>query len=109
MQQRAALAHALINIPDLLLMDEPFSALDHHLRHQLQNRIRTAIEQGIAVLLVSHDHEETLRLATSIIRLDGTPAKISHRLDLPTPYHERDHAYIENHQHHPIFSDIKAE
>lgn len=108
MQQRVALARALIHRPDLLLMDEPFSALDYHLRQQLQNRIRIAIEQGLAVLLVSHDHEETLRLATTILRLDGNPAQITHRLDLPTPYTDRDQHYINTHRHHPIFSNIEA-
>ena len=66
-QQRAALARILVNGPEFILLDEPFSALDSHLRFQLEGEIRRVARQfGKTVLLVSHDREEAFRLAKQI-------------------------------------------
>ena len=66
-QQRTALARILVNGPELILLDEPFSALDSHLRFQLEGEIRRVVRQfGKTVLLVSHDREEAFRLARQI-------------------------------------------
>ena len=72
-QQRVALARILVNEPDVLLLDEPFSALDSHLRFQLENEVRNAIRRfGKTVLLVSHNRDEVFRLSDSIaIMHDG--------------------------------------
>lgn len=61
--QRAALARILVSRPRLLMLDEPFSALDAHLREQLQLELRdTLAEYGGAVLLVTHSRDEAYRL-----------------------------------------------
>ena len=66
-QQRAALARILVNEPNALLLDEPFSALDSHLRFQMEQEVRDVI-RGFrkTVLLVSHDRDEVFRLSDSI-------------------------------------------
>ena len=66
-QQRTALARILVSNPRILLLDEPFSALDNHLRFRLEQEVRQIIaEFGKTVLLVSHDRDEVFRLADSI-------------------------------------------
>lgn len=66
-QQRVALARILISAPHILLLDEPFSALDSHLRFRLEREIRGVIRTfGKTVLLVSHDRDEVYRMADSI-------------------------------------------
>jgi spermidine/putrescine ABC transporter ATP-binding subunit len=66
-QQRVALARALVFRPPLLLMDEPFGALDTHLRSHMQSELRQLHQQlGITVLFVTHDQEEAMILADRI-------------------------------------------
>ena len=66
-QQRVALARMLLNEPEILLLDEPFSALDSHLRFSLQRETGRIIRAfGRPVLLVSHDRDEVYRLADDI-------------------------------------------
>ncbi|WP_409303567.1 ATP-binding cassette domain-containing protein, partial [Pseudomonas sp. KCJK8993] len=67
MQQRVGLARALVSEPDILLMDEPFSALDPTIRRELQGHFLGLVrERGITTLLVTHDPAEALRLADRI-------------------------------------------
>ena len=71
-QQRTALARILVSNPRILLLDEPFSALDNHLRFRLEQEVRQTIaEFGKTVLLVSHDRDEVFRLADSIAVVNG--------------------------------------
>lgn len=72
-QQRVALARILVSSPRILLLDEPFSALDSHLRFRLEQEVRQVIRKfGKTVLLVSHDRDEVFRMADSIaIMADG--------------------------------------
>lgn len=66
-QQRVALARLLLSAPALLLLDEPFSALDSHLRFRLEREVRSVIRDfGGTVLLVSHDREEVYRMADRV-------------------------------------------
>ena len=66
-QQRVALARILVSDPQILLLDEPFSALDNHLRFRLEQEVRDAIRSfGKTVLLVSHERNEVYRMADSI-------------------------------------------
>ncbi|MBV6822085.1 ATP-binding cassette domain-containing protein [Pseudomonas sp. PD9R] len=84
MQQRVGLARALVTEPDILLMDEPFSALDPTIRRDLQNHfLALARERGISTLLVTHDPAEAIRLADRIAVLRqgrlvqlGTPQQL---------------------------------
>ena len=83
-QQRNALARILVSSPRILLLDEPFSALDNHLRFRLEQEVRQIIgEFGKTVLLVSHDRDEAFRLSDSIAIVDdgkidafGTKAEV---------------------------------
>lgn len=80
-QQRVALVRALINRPSVLLLDEPFSALDAKLRQQMQSELKQwQRELGITFILVTHDQEEALALSDRIavlhegaIQQIGTP------------------------------------
>ena len=66
-QQRAALARILVGEPDILMLDEPFSALDSYLKFQLEQEIRDTIKEfGKTVLIVSHNRDELYRLANNI-------------------------------------------
>lgn len=66
-QQRVALARILVNEPEVLLLDEPFSALDRHLRFQIEREVHEIMKKfGKTVLLVSHDRDEVFRLSDSI-------------------------------------------
>ncbi len=66
-QQRVALARALAPAPQLLLLDEPFSNLDVHLRQQLREEVQAILAQaGITTILVTHDQEEALSLADTL-------------------------------------------
>lgn len=71
-QQRTALARVLISAPDILLLDEPFSALDSHLRFEMEGELRQLLHSfpGTA-LLVSHDRDEVFRLADTLAVMDG--------------------------------------
>lgn len=72
MQQRVGLARALITEPDILLMDEPFSALDPTIRRDLQRHFLQLVKQrGITTLLVTHDPGEALRLGDRIAVMRG--------------------------------------
>ena len=71
-QQRVALARILVSSPQILLLDEPFSALDSHLRFNLEQEVRHVIRQfGKTVILVSHDRDEVYRMSDSIAIMDS--------------------------------------
>lgn len=66
-QQRVALARAIVNRPALLLLDEPLSALDRHLRQSMQRELKKLqSELGIAFVFVTHDQEEALTMSDRI-------------------------------------------
>ena len=78
-QQRVALARALINRPQLLLLDEPLSALDANLRKQMQSELRALQREiGITFLFVTHDQEEAMALSDRIALLrDGALEQVA--------------------------------
>jgi len=77
MMQRANLCRALIHDPDLLLLDEPFGALDQFTREELWQTLQTLwIERQITVLLVTHDLREAAYLASRICVMSARPGRI---------------------------------
>ena len=71
-QQRVAFARALAPQPRLLLLDEPFSALDAELRRDLRREVRARLRQWhLPVILVTHDRDDVLALAHRVVVLDG--------------------------------------
>ena len=71
-QQRVALGRILVGSPNLLMLDEPFSALDSHLRSQLQLQLQNLLKQfGKDVLMVTHDRDEAYRLCHRIALIDN--------------------------------------
>ena len=80
-QQRTALARMLVSDPSVLLLDEPFSALDTHLRFRMEEEMRKVIREfGKTVLLVSHDRDEVYRLADKVaIVKDGKVDRLGER------------------------------
>jgi NitT/TauT family transport system ATP-binding protein len=80
MRQRAALGRALAVEPQLLLMDEPFTALDVGLRRGLQDLVRELLrERGMAAILVTHDLAEALRMADELAVMASSPGRIVYR------------------------------
>ena len=77
MAQRVALARALARAPEVLLLDEPFGAVDALTRTGLQNLlVEVAARARTTVLLVTHDLEEALRIAGRLVVLGGRPARV---------------------------------
>ncbi|RMS52983.1 hypothetical protein ALP65_100302 [Pseudomonas aeruginosa] len=88
MAQRTALARCLARQPKVLLLDEPFGALDEVTRADMQQLLLRAIhERGTAVVLITHDIDEALLLSERILLLGDSPARTlgEWRIDLPQP------------------------
>jgi molybdate transport system ATP-binding protein len=69
-QQRTALARMLIQEPELVLLDEPFSALDTHLREQMQLQLLHLLESRHDVIIVTHSRDEAYRLCDELLVMD---------------------------------------
>jgi len=77
-QQRVALARSLAPRPEMLLLDEPFSALDAFTRRNLQKDVRAiARDLGLTLVLVTHDVGEAVRMADRVIVLKANPGRIA--------------------------------
>jgi NitT/TauT family transport system ATP-binding protein len=88
MRKRVALAATLVNDPSILLMDEPFSALDVQTRALMQDELlRLWSGSNAAVIFVTHDLDEAIALADKVIVMTASPAtiKASFDVDLPRP------------------------
>ena len=92
-QQRVALARSLVMEPDMLLLDEPFSALDAFTRASLQKDVRAISKQlGVNLVMVTHDIDEAVIMADRALVMAGSPGKIVHdfKVDLDDPRERQD-------------------
>ncbi len=88
MQQRASLCRALIHKPELLMLDEPFAALDAFTREELWSVLQDLwLERKFTCILVTHELREAAYLADVIFVMSARPGRITsvHRMDLPRP------------------------
>ena len=105
MQQRTALARALANNPRMLLMDEPFGALDHQTRELMQELLLGIWEaERKTVLFVTHDIDEAIFMGTRVVVMSARPGriKLDRAVALPHPRHYSVKTT-------PVFSELKAE
>lgn len=86
MSQRAGIARALVNNPPVLLLDEPFGALDTFTKINMQNELkRIKKESGTTMILVTHDIDEAVFLADKVIVLSDRPGRIKEIIDVDLP------------------------
>jgi ABC-type nitrate/sulfonate/bicarbonate transport system ATPase subunit len=105
MQQRVAIARALANGPRMLLMDEPFGALDHQTRELMQELLLGIWEQERkTVLFVTHDIDEAVFMGNRVVVMSARPGriKLDRRVDIPHPRHYSVKTT-------PAFAELKAE
>ncbi len=91
MQQRLQIARCLAQEPKLLLMDEPFGALDAMTRQVLQDEVaRLSRDAGTTVVFVTHDLEEAIYLGDRVVAMESQPGRIATEIaiDLPRPRHQ---------------------
>jgi sulfonate transport system ATP-binding protein len=89
--QRVALARALVRQPALLLLDEPFGALDALTRLRMHGLLAALCRRhSPAVVLVTHDVDEAVALADRVLVLDGGRFAVDHRVDIPGPRRRAD-------------------
>jgi NitT/TauT family transport system ATP-binding protein len=110
MQQRAQIARCLAQQPELLLMDEPFGALDALTRHSLQDEVARLVQhEGLTVLFVTHDLEEAIYLGDRVIALQSNPGpgrpSLARTIDVPIP-RPRDQLTAKE---HPDFLRLRRE
>jgi len=86
MRQRASLCRSIVHKPEILIMDEPFGALDAFTREDLwQTMHALRAEEPFTALLITHDLRESVYLADQVVVLSGRPATTQFVLDIPLP------------------------
>jgi NitT/TauT family transport system ATP-binding protein len=110
MQQRTQIARCLAQAPELLMMDEPFGALDALTRQGLQDELaRLVRDDGLTVLFVTHDLEEAIYLGDRVIALQANPGpgrpSLARMIDVEIP-RPRDQLGT---REHPVFLNLRRE
>jgi len=106
MQQRVALARSLAYGPEVLLMDEPFGALDALTRRTMQELLTTVWERNrMTVMLITHDIEEAVFLSDRVVAMTPRPGKVRAEFDIDLP-RPRDPEVIGSPEFHRYYSDI---
>jgi NitT/TauT family transport system ATP-binding protein len=96
MKQRVAIARALANRPRILLMDEPFGALDAQTRAQMQSYLLQIWKQvDITIVFITHDLDEAVYLADRVLVLDAHPGRVRELMEVPVPRPRRSHQFVE--------------
>ena len=109
-RQRVALARALAVDPSILLMDEPFSALDVATRENLQDElIRIRRETGKTILFVTHDIDEAVYLADRVVALGGKPGEVRAVRSIDAPHPRKRGAFQLTEIARAIKADMTAE
>ncbi|MDX2186946.1 MAG: ABC transporter ATP-binding protein [Opitutaceae bacterium] len=86
MKQRVAIARALANNPRILLMDEPFGALDAQTRAQMQQHLLQIWRNvDVTILFITHDIDEAIYLADRILVLKANPGRLNELIEVPVP------------------------
>lgn len=86
MKQRVAIARALVNEPKILLMDEPFGALDPYTRQKMQKHLMDLWQNiDITIMFVTHDMDEAILLADRIVALKANPGEIKEIIEVNLP------------------------
>ncbi|MEK3722820.1 ABC transporter ATP-binding protein [Paenibacillus sp. FSL H8-0034] len=99
MKQRVSIARALAADPAMILMDEPFSALDISLKRELQDDMAALIEErDLGVIYVTHDPEEAARLADRVILFSPVTGNFAKQIKLEVPRRQRNDALILTYQ-----------
>ncbi|GAE33134.1 ABC transporter ATP-binding protein [Halalkalibacter akibai] len=106
MQMRVSIARSLIAKPKLLLMDEPFGALDEMTRQNLHYELLQIWQQtGMTVLFITHNVFESVFLSTKIAVMSARPGRITHVFDVP-PY-ERNDSFRSTHEFSSLVGEIE--
>jgi zinc transport system ATP-binding protein len=102
-QQRVAIAKALAMQPDILMLDEPTTGIDEHSQTAFYDMLGGLQQQGMTIIMVSHDVDTVLKLVTRVVCLNGTvaydgpPAHFEADKYLPNVYKEQ---HVLLHHHH---------
>lgn len=95
MRQRVSFARAMVIEPDLLFLDEPFSALDIGLKQELQSTLmEMVLEKKLTVLFITHDLMEAVRLSDRIYLLAAEPGRIVSSYDIDQPLAKRENSFV---------------
>lgn len=107
MKQRTAIARAMANDPKVLLLDEPFGALDAQTREAMQEfLIRVWRQTGTTILLVTHDVEEAVFLSQRIYVLSSHPGRVVDEVAVPFGI-DREHSLLRESRFHVLVDDLR--
>lgn len=108
MRQRVALIRTLITDPDILLFDEPFSALDYVTKLNLENTVAQIVKNlHKTTILVTHDLGEAISMSDRILLMDTNPGRIANTFNVPESIRNEEPFYVRRHEdYQPLFDHI---